>query len=179
MTNSPSMFPNLFHNDKWQIIFSNIPSINGNIDMRLYDNYVKSFTIPDYNLQEIYSDGFAGMRIRHPVVTDVNRDLSNIQIEFKISEDFKNYINLFEWMRSLRYGNIETDDWARKYTIKAINLNILDNLKRSIAVMSFTEAFLVSISSVGLENGSSLESTFICNFSYEELKYETKSVLTA
>jgi len=175
-------FPNLFHNDKWQCNFSNLPSLESKADMRIYDLYVKSVVFPDYNMAEIYSD-IKGFRIRHPVGgVNANIDLSQIQVEFKLSEDMKNYIYLFEWMRSLRYGHVEEfnaeEEFFRKYNIKSIGINILDNEKRPIAVWRFTNAFLLTLSSLSLDTGVSEEITFTANFSYEEVKYETKSVFS-
>ena len=171
-------YPNLFHNDKWQVSFSNLPSLGAIRDMKLYDNFVKSVVFPDYNMQEMYSD-IRGFRIRHPVAgIKANEDLSQIQIEFKLSEDMKNYINLFEWMQALKYGQVEDfnteEEFFRKNTIKSINLNIMDNQKRNIAVWRFTEAFLTTLGSLSLNQGISEELTFTANFSYEEIKYETK-----
>jgi hypothetical protein len=177
---SPSTtFPNVAHSDKWQISFSNLPSLGTIKDMRIYDNFVKSVVLPDYNLGEIFSD-IKGFRIRHPLGgCKANEDLSQIQIEFKLSEDMKNYLNFFEWMQALKYGQVgdfEEEDFFRKYTIKSINLNILDNQKRTIAVWRFTEAFLLSLSSISLDMGVSEEVSFTTNFSYEEIKYETKDI---
>jgi hypothetical protein len=174
-----TMFPNLFHSSNWQVNFSNMPALETIRDMRLYDNLVKSITFPDYSLEEIYSD-YMGFRIRHPV-NKANVDLSQIQIGFKVSEDMRNYIYLFEWMKALRYGDVEDfsseESLFRKNTIKAISLNILDNQKRTVAVWRFTEAFLLSLSSLPLDNGISEELVFTCNFSYETLSYEKKSVM--
>jgi len=169
-----NMYPNLFHSDKWQVSFSNLPSIQSIRDMRIYDNFVKSITFPDYNMGEIYSD-IMGFRIRHPL-SKPNEELSQVQIEFKLSEDMLNYIYLFEWMRGMKYGDVEDferkEDYFRKYTIKAITINILDNQKRDIAYWKMTECFLLSVGSLPLEMGTSEEVTFTCNFSYSEIFYE-------
>lgn len=177
---STNQFPNLFHSDKWQAQFSNLPSIASYRDMRIYDNYVKSIVLPDYNMDVIYSD-FQGFRIMHPDGGfKANYDLSQLQVEFKVSEDMLNYIYLFEFMKALKYGDTtgfeNPDEIFRKNTIKAITINILDNQKRNIADWKFTNAFLISMSSLSLEMGSSEEITFACNFAYQEIKYETKSV---
>lgn len=180
VSNTSISFPNLFHNDKWTISFSNLPTLSTIRDMRIYDNFVKSVTMPDYNMGELYSD-IKGFRIRHPFAgINANIDLSQLQIEFKLSEDMRNYINLFEWMQALRYGKVtgfnSEEEFFRKYTIKSINLNILDNQKRTIAVWRFTEAFLLTLSSLSLNNGTSEEVTFTTNFSYQEIFYEAKTV---
>jgi len=170
---------NTFHSDKWQISFSNLPTLETIRDMRIYDNFVKSVTLPDYSMGEMYSD-MMGFRIRHPIAgIKANYDLNNITIEFKLSEDMRNYLNLFEWMRALKYGRVEgfnsEEEFFRKYTIKSINLMLLDNQKRTIAVWRFTEAFLLSLGSISLNTGTSDEVTFSCNFSYQEIFYEAKN----
>lgn len=172
-----NMFPNVFHSDKWNVTFSNIPSLTEMRDMRLFDNYVKSVTFPDYNMNEIYSD-IIGFRIRHPVAPKANEELSQIMIEFKLSEDMKNYLYLFKYMKDLKYGIAipEQENFIRKYTVKTININILDNQKRETVIWSFTECFLLSMSSLPLIMGSSEQVTFSCNFSYEEILYKTKSI---
>jgi hypothetical protein len=171
-----NMFPNLWHSDKWNVTFSNIPSLTNVRDMRLFDNYVKSVTFPDYNMQEIFSD-FLGFRIRHPDAPKFNNELTQLTVEFKLSEDMKNYLYLFKFMKDLRYGDAESEeDFVRKANIKSININILDNQKRDIVVWSFTECFLVSLGSLPLVMGASDEVTFTCNFSYEEIKYRTVSI---
>jgi hypothetical protein len=146
----------------------------------MYENYVKSFTFPDYNMQEIFSD-IKGFRIRHPVAgIKANEDLSQIQIEFRVSEDMKNYAHLFLWMQALKYGRSDIfkdeAEFFRLNTIKSINLVILDNQKRSIVNWSFTEAFLLSLSSLSLNMGTSDEISFTCNFSYEEIKFDIKTI---
>jgi len=180
ISNSSITFPNLFHSDKWQISFSNLPTLETIRDMRIYDNFVKSVSIPEYTMGELYSH-IKGFKIRHPVAGIwANEDLSQLSIEFKMSEDMRNYLNLFEWIQALRYGKVTNfnseEDFFRLYTIKSINLNLLDNQKRSIAVWRFTEAFLLSLSSLTLNTGTSDEVTFSCGFSYQEIFYEAKTI---
>lgn len=175
---SPSVnFPNILHSDRWQLNFSNIPSLETIRDMRIYDSMVKSVTFPDYNMGEIISDMPSGFKIRHPIGPWPNADLSQIQVEFKLSEDMKNYGNLFHWIQSMKYGKVndfDKEDFFRKYTIKSINLTILDNQKRPVVVWRFTNAFLLSLSSISFNMGISDEIVFTCNFSYEEVFYKTK-----
>ena len=79
-------FLNLFHNDKWQISFSNLPSIGAIRDMRIYDNFVKSVVFPDYNMGEIISN-IKGFNIRHPLAgIKANEDLSQLQIELSFQK---------------------------------------------------------------------------------------------
>jgi hypothetical protein len=168
-------FPNTFRNDSWKITFSNIPTVIDLNDMKYYDSYVKSFILPDYNMGEIYSDMTGGFRVRHPQGGMwKNKDLSQVQIEFKLSEDMLNYLYLFKWMKQLKYGelNADYDGLIREYNIKKIILTLLDNQKRPSVNMIFTNAFLLNLSSVSLQMGDSSEVTFTTNFSYEEIEYQ-------
>lgn len=173
---SYSAFPNTFHNDKWVLTFSNIPNIDDLNEMKYFQNYIKSLVLPDYNVGNIASVGPFGYQINHPQAgMKKNTDLSQLQIEFKVSEDFKNYMYLFNWMKELRYGDLEGgsyDGWIRKFTIKRAVLSLLDNQKRTMAKISFSELFLSSLSSIQLLMGSSDEVTFTCIFTYEEIDYE-------
>lgn len=169
---------NTFHGDSWSCAFSNMPSVSGVADLSIFDYFVKSLVLPDYNLEEIYSD-FLNFRIRHPVGPKINNNLSQLQIEFKLNEDAQNYLTLFEYMRQLKYAELSdeyTEGLIRKYTIKSILLSLNDNQKREIATIRFTEAFLLSLSSMSLTTGTADEITFTCNFSYQEILYERKSI---
>jgi len=170
---------NTFHSDSWQVTFSNMPSLSGQSDLAQFDNFVKSLVLPDYNMGEITSQ-YKTFQIRHPVAPRTNIDLSQVQIEFKLNEDMSNYLALFQYMQELKYGELSddyTDELIRKYTIKSIILHLNDNQKRLIARIRFTEAFLLSLSSMALTTGSAEEITFTCNFSYSEILYERFSIL--
>lgn len=165
-------FPNTFHSGLWKLTFSNIPTVSDNKEMRFFDNYVKSIILPDYNIIESYSD-LKGERIRHPM-SRVNEELSPIQIEFKLSEAGTNYYRLLEWMLGLRYkGQNLSNEVLRKNYIERINIMMLDNQKRHVATVYYTNAFLLNLSSISLDSGSDEEIIFTGNFSYEEMKFNT------
>lgn len=166
---------NLFHGDRWSIGFSNLPGVETR-DLAMYDRFVKSVVVPDYNIEEIISYGPGGFQIRHQSAPKKNINLSQLQIEFKLNEDLRNYFNLFNWMRNTKYAeNVDTAKF-RDFSIKAINIELLDNQKRIVAVLTFTKCFLLSLSSISLETGTSDEITFTTNFSYEEINYELRSI---
>ena len=159
---------NTLHQSNWKITFSNLPTI-AQSDMYYYDNFVKSVTLPNYDLS--YEKSFyKTAQVRQPV-TKANYDLPELQITFRTTEDFQNYYKLMLWSMQIKYGQpIDGyDDLIRKYTIKEINLHLLDNEKRERCKLTFSEAFMSSISSIGLEQGSDAESIFTASFSYEEV----------
>ena len=170
---------NLFHQDSFDIAFSNLPSITEMKDLSISDRFVKSLTIPEYTLVQILSNGPDGFLIKHPVGPKANADLGILAIEFKLSEDAINYLNLFECMMSVKYAsnlNMTETDLFRKYVIKGININIKDNQKRKIATLTFTNAMLINLGGLSLEMGVAEEVLFSTAFSYEELKYNRFSI---
>jgi len=177
MANS-GFFPNVMHSDKWRITFSNIPTLSDASEMRYFDNYIKSCTLPPYTMGEILSQLPMGMQIRHPLGgMKRNQDLGQLPITFKVSEDMYNYLVLFKWMQELRYGEIDPShqDFFRKYSIKRLILSMLDNQKRTVAEITFTNVFLQDLGALDLSFGTTEELSFNCSFSYEEIFYETKN----
>lgn len=159
---------NTLHQSNWKMGFSNLPTIEQS-QMYLYDNFVTSITLPNYDLQEEKSY-FQNSVIRHPV-TKANADLPQLQITFRTTEDFQNYYKLMLWSMQIKYGRPENwTDAIRNYTIKAINLYLLDNQKREKCIVTFTNCFMSSISSIGLTHGSSDECLFTASFTYEEIQ---------
>lgn len=167
--------PNLFHGDKWQVVFSNIPSIENLRDMSYYDLYVKSVELPEYTAEFVPSM-FKGSTVWNPISQD-NDNLPDFMIEFKLSENMDNWFNLYQWMQSIRYRQPDTaavqSDVLRKNTVKTIEVLLLDNQKRAKRKMVFTECFLSSISSLPLVFGSSDEVTFQTIWKYQEIFLQT------
>jgi len=170
-----SGFPNTMHNDKWRIIISNIPTLDDMSEMRYFENYVKTCTIPNYTMGEIISQVPLGFQVRHPLGgMKKNQDLGQLGITFKLSEDMYNYLLLFIWMQQLRHGQINPnhDGLFREYNIKRITVQMLDNQKRPIAELIFTNLFLMDLGSLDLSFGSSEELSFMTQFAYEEIIYK-------
>jgi len=171
---------NTFHTDKWQISLSNLPTLSSVKDMYMYDNFVKTFTLPDYTMGEIISN-VRGYNIHHPLGgIKMNDSLSPIMIEYKLIENMLNYINMFEYMKAMKYGDTSKfnteEEYFRKNTVKSINLTMMDNQKRPIAIWRFKDALLTNLSSISLTQGSAEEVTFSTTFSYHEIEYETISI---
>ena len=160
-------YPNTAHSGGWKVIFSNLPLLPKTTDMKLFEGYIKSVILPDYNLEE-YQSGFKGETTRYPI-SRVNENLSQFQIDFILSEDKMNYFYLLQWMMSKRYGQTLEN-------INRITIELLDNQRRTIGKMHYTEASLVFLSSIPLDSGVDDEITLTTNFSYEEVCFETVDV---
>jgi len=164
-------FPNLAHTGNWKLTISNVPGIK-EADLKFFDHTYKSVVLPDYNMIEYFSNGPSGEMERHPA-SRKNEDLSQLQIEFKLSEDAKNYLYFLQWMLARRYGQINTsrDNRLWQNVIDRITVHILDNQKREIAKIFYTEANLLNLSSLSFNFGSEEETIFTANFSYRELGF--------
>ena len=175
------MFPNTALNDRWVLTFSNIPSMSNMQDMRYFDNYIKTFTIPAYSIGMINTNGPMGFTVRHPLGgVKANQDLQELVVEFKISEDYLNYITIMMWIMQLRYGetNQKPTELFRDYVCKAAVLQLLDSTKRPVAHLKFTNLMPSSLSAVNLVMGSADTMSFSVGFTYEEIQYELKDTLT-
>ena len=171
-------FPNVLHNDKWKITFSNIPTLDDMSEMKYFDNYVKSCSVPSYHMGDILSQLPMGMQIRHPLGgMKRNQELDDLVIKFKVSEDMYNYFVMFSWIQQLRYGQINPnhEDYFRKYSIKKIIISMLDNQKRTVAELEFTNVLMGGISALDLSFGATSETEFDCTFKYEEVFYTIKN----
>jgi hypothetical protein len=169
-------FPNTFHSGNWRLTISNIPLMVDVRELKYFDNYCKSIILPDYNILEYASHGPLAEMVRHPV-SHKNDDLTQLQIDFKISENFENYLYFFRWMLSIRYREIDVrkDDRLWKNVIDRITLTLLDNQKRDIVEIYFTDLRLLNLSSIALDSGIDDEVIFTSNFSYEEIGYNLKN----
>ena len=170
-------FPNTFQNDKWLLTFSNIPGLPDMSEMRYFDAYIKSFVLPDYNLDMISVDTPFGFVVRHPQGgVKANTGLSQLQVDFKVSEDMLNYITIMRWIHDIRYGEIPNSDTEllRLYACNVATLTLMDNKKRPVADIRFTKLLPASLSSLQLVMGNSEEVIFTVNFTYEEIQYNLK-----
>ena len=178
ISETSELIPNLFHGDKFSVVFSNLPSQESFSDFRYFHNYIKTVILPEYSMN-IINSYFQGAINRHPEAPKINIDLAQIQMTFRLSEDMKNYLLLLDLIRQIRYGELENsteDQLISKYSIKSIDINLLDNHKRQIGIISFLNCFATMISSLALEFGVSDEVLFTVNFSYSEMVYRTMTI---
>lgn len=159
---------NHFHADLWQVVFSNVPTITEPSELAYVERFVRTCNLPEYDL-DVDESQFRGSRILHPVAPKFNTDLGLLQIEFKLSENMKNYLYLFEWMQRIRRG--EASSPVRKYWCDELTIKMLDNQKRTTGWFTFSHAFCVALSALPLTVGTSEEVTFTANFDYEQILF--------
>jgi hypothetical protein len=178
LSQTSTLIPNTFHNDKFDVIFSNFPSIPDFKDFRYFTNYCQNITMPEL-IMDMIDVNFQGAKTRHPNIPMLNRQMSQLMITFRLSEDFKNYLLLVDYIRQMRMGTLTDapeDQLISKFYINSIDINLLDNHKRKIAVVSYTKVYPVMISSINLSFGSSDEILFSTNWNFSEIIYHTQSI---
>lgn len=159
------------NSEKFRVIFSNIPvptTRKTKLDLEVFNNYVKSITLPDYSL-EMAESKYLGATVRYPS-SQYNDNLSQLTIEFFVDEDFENFKAFFDWIDQIRRGCAtkgETD--TLKSNIKMINVLVNDNENRKTNTLTFTNCWLISMSSLSLIFGSSEELQFSCTFVFDTL----------
>ena len=158
---------NTFNNDKFKVIFSNIPTNNPNVrqDVQKFNNYIRGVTLPDYTLQmEAISYGTA--RVWQPSDKELD-SLSPLVIDFQVDEDLENYLAFYTWIQTLRKGDAVTGEtYTSKSTIKTLSVLLLDNQKRNVKNFVFTDAIITTLSALTLQYGASQAASFSCTFNY-------------
>jgi len=162
---------NQANSDRFKAVFSNIPmpdTRTTRIDMEIFNNFVRSITLPDSSIELTQSE-FMNIVRRYPI-SKYNNDLSQLTIEFFADEDLSNYKAFFDWMKLLRYGcGNNADGRASSDTvIDVISVIMLDNQSRKTNTLTFDRCFLVSLSSLSLVFGSSEELQFSCTFAFDD-----------
>jgi hypothetical protein len=162
----------VFHSDKWRLSFSKIPTVTNINDLALFDNFAKSITIPDFTIDMDMTFELLGFQIQEPVAHKINKDLPNLSIEFKLVENFMNYYRLWQWIYNIKTGqNIPKNTHLKDYNC-SINLEMLNNMKKTILTFHYTKCFCLSLSSLALTSGTGEEMTFSAEFSHEQVLLE-------
>lgn len=162
---------NFFHNDNWKIEFSNIPTENPNekINPQYFNLFVKSVALPDFQLELDFVKyrNFA----ERQVVYNGNEGFQQMSIEFKVSEDMKNYFILYKYILATRWGKkFDKNQWLKDNTIKTIFVYAMDNQKRIVGGLEFTNAILTGLGALSFQTGATDSVTFAATFMYEDVK---------
>lgn len=168
-------------NDKFRIIISNIPSIDGKIrDIKwFYENFVKSFSLPEYGLEMIASS-YKGTDYLRPIGRK-NNNLKPFSVEFFADEKLYNYFYLFTFILQHRYAELglanpatvrssqRPETYDHNYDINELELLILDNEKRVVNMVKFKNVFITGLSDINFKSGTNEQTSFTVEFSYREI----------
>lgn len=164
------MFPNVARADKWRFVFGEIPS-GKNIDLRLFDNYITTFTLPDMTLDNV-SSFFAGREVMN-MNPNRNQGLFPFTVTMKVSEGYENYWWFMKWWYDLRRGNIESDMSAPYMNyITHCTAFLLDTQKRERLRIRLLDSVLTSLSSLTLVAGTSEELEFTLSLTAQDIEFD-------
>lgn len=158
---------NLGRNNKFGLVFSNFPTIAQSDIRELIEAFVHSLNIPSYTLEFIQSH-YKGSVILQPI-SQKNDGLESFSITMGVDSNFKNYFVCQRYIQATRYGQIPQDK-INTYNIKSIDLIYNDNNNQPAKILTFTDVFIESISSLSLEFGDADTPTFDLTFRYNEIQ---------
>lgn len=170
MTTAPTIM-NKFHQDQFLVEFSNFPDIfpdddTQEVDLRLFNYFVKNVVIPDASMDTINVDWMSG--VRNQPISRANDGLPQLTIEFSVDENLRNYYYSYTYIKQMRYGRMPVDDY--KNVINSIFVETLDNNGKRLGRIEFTKCLLSSVGSLTLTVADSSELSFPISFTYEEFK---------
>ena len=171
---------NTANSDKYRTVFSNVPvpeSRTRKLDMEVFTSYVKSIVLPDISIQT--TEVSIGNTIVNTPVQKYNTELGQMTIEFFADEDLENYKAWFDWLYAIRKGcptvgagNIQES------IIHQIQVLMLDNEDRMTNKMVFSKCWLLSLSPLTMNFGSSDELLYACTFQFDKFEIiETEETL--
>ena len=167
------MFPNVARSDKWRVAISEIPGSAG-MDLRLLDNYVQSFTTPDFSVENTSS--FLLGYERGNMNPSRTQGLFPFSITMKASEGFENYFAFMNWWYRLRRGNIgdtEGADGAPYMNfVPDVTIWWLDSMKRDRLRLRMQDCLLSSISALTATAGSGEELEFTLSLVANDLEFD-------
>lgn len=166
--------------DKFKVVFSNIPlpqSRTTPLNIGVMNNFVRSVTLPDYNI-EIQKADFGNFSRPHPM-TKINNELTQLQLEMIVDEDMENYYAIYEWMREIKSGRpTQGHTTLHESTISDIIIQLLDNEDREKSRLKFQGCILASLSSLTMTYGSSEQVVFTMTLTYSDFTLERSSNVT-
>lgn len=163
---------NKFHQDQFKVEFSNFPNIYSedsgkDVDLRLFNYFVKNIVIPDATLDTIQVDWMSG--VRYQPISRANDNNPQLTIEFSVDENMRNYHTCYTYIKQMRYGEEQTaPDY--QHTIKSIFIETLNNEGKKLGRIEFTNCIPASVGSLTLTVADSSELSFPVSFIYEEFK---------
>jgi len=167
---------NAFHASNFEVVISNIPTLDDPSDIFMYHNFIKSVSLPGYTLTTMDSQWTKENYINP--LSRANNDLGDLSITFKVNEYMMNYFLMAQYITMTRYGvNNHADEDFRIKTnvIKAISVNMLDNQKNVLGTVEYNTLWPTSISGLELNYAQSNEVEFTVTFKFQEIFYRIKS----
>lgn len=167
---------NNYNNNQYKLVFNNWPNLTGKaLDMSVFDNNVKSFTIPDIS-SPLLNTQIGHIKQLHPNPVGY-RQLNAFHVTFNVDDKLLNYYAAKCWVAGSRVGERKSDqtlpgNYLRYNRIETVELQNFDNAENLVSRMLFKRVFITNLGNLQLQFGQSELATFTCTFEYEECDFE-------
>jgi len=167
---------NNYNNNQYKVVFTDWPNLTGKkLDTSVFDNNVKSFTIPDIS-SPLLNTQIGHIKQLHPNPVGY-RQLNAFHVTFHVDDKLLNYYAAKCWIYGSRVGERKSNQtlphnylhWNR---IETVELQNFDNAENLVSRMLFKRVFITNLSNLQLQFGQSERATFTCTFEYEESDFE-------
>lgn len=159
---------NLGSGNNFQLYFPVLPFSSTIQDSKDLSIHVYGSIIPGVNFDST-PHSWQGWDMKR---LDSNLIFQDLTIEFSVTEDFRNWLVLFEWMTNINNNKDIASKGVNTYTTDA-NLIVYDNFGKSIFKLKYINIVPYDLSAVTLSYRDAemyLEST--CTFAYDRFELD-------
>jgi hypothetical protein len=172
MAKTPSI--NTFHASNFELTISNVPTIKTESDLHMYHNFVRSISLPGYNMN-VYDSTFMGENYVHPL-NRMNDNLGDLSITFRLNEHMLNYFYMAQYLMDMRYAVNDSeakDHRMKKNVIEAITITMLDNQHNRLANIEYNTCLPTAVSGLEVDYTNSNEVDFTVTFKFQEVHFRS------
>lgn len=158
---------------KFEIILSNLPYDDNDfirdMDLRKYNNFVKSITFPDSILNLETSNTHGGKVIRP--IPSFNKELPEFTVTYGLDENMSNYWYLFNWIWQMRNANsMGGNKWLKDSKINEAILCAKDNNGTTRNYISFLDCYISNLSGIDFNYGNYENLRFTVTYKFNGLQ---------
>jgi len=158
---------------KFEIYLSNLPTYESDfirdIDLRKFNNFVKSVSVPESSVNIQISKTYGGSRL-FPA-PGFNYDLPEFTITYGLDENMANYWYLFNWIWSNRNARSMNDKtWMVNSKINEATLCFKINNGKITNYIKFDECYISNLSSIDFQYGAYEDMRFTVTFKFNGIR---------
>ena len=160
---------------KFEIYLSNLPTYEDDflrdIDLRKFNNFVKSVNVPESSMNLQISKTYGGGRI-FPAPS-FNYDMPEFSITYGLDENMSNYWYMFNWIWSNRNARSMNDKtWMVNSKINEAILCFKNNNGKITNYVNFDECYISNLSSIDFQYGAYEDIRFTVTFKFNGIRID-------
>ena len=166
---------NLAHNTNFRARFTNVPGLDDKY-LHYFTGFLEKVTLPGLGLQQ-YRAGF----VEHDekgILDRENADNPVVTMGFKCSEQWENYFALYNWAWCMK-ANYDLSakgpptaryPYFKRNVITFLEVDVLNNQLEVNGTFQFSNVFIASLGSVGMDYRNPKHITFSAVFGFESTR---------